>query len=242
MCMPFGDQVLNGYTGECALPCSSSDACPEGMDCDRTRCVYFTSDAEEPMSGAQMGEPQIIEATPSDSLRCSEGCRVLSGYAVDEEAGCVNTAQSTDFGCACGDDSHDFGCVRNAEGVWHVNDPHWFTENGAAAGEWSECTEVEAASAATSCDFSACDVAPPSACSKEDFCATASAGCDGGSPYDGQGCQRVECETDEQCGEGETCTPFECDPRVLGCGYETGSSCSCPPPPPVCNPVSFCLP
>lgn len=34
VCESFGDQVINGYSGSCRLPCTTDDECPDGAFCD----------------------------------------------------------------------------------------------------------------------------------------------------------------------------------------------------------------
>lgn len=37
-CKPFGDQVVNGHTASCSLPCDSNVTCPDGMECQGEEC------------------------------------------------------------------------------------------------------------------------------------------------------------------------------------------------------------
>lgn len=34
ICESFGDQVINGYSGSCRLPCANDEECPDGAFCD----------------------------------------------------------------------------------------------------------------------------------------------------------------------------------------------------------------
>ena len=41
-CEPFGDQVINGHTASCTLPCDANVACPNGMECQFGECLAPT--------------------------------------------------------------------------------------------------------------------------------------------------------------------------------------------------------
>ncbi len=44
ICRSMGDLVINGYRGECALPCETDDECPDGAFCD----AFCWFEADEP--------------------------------------------------------------------------------------------------------------------------------------------------------------------------------------------------
>jgi hypothetical protein len=136
------------------------------------------------------------------------------------------------LGCYCaGNPDAPSNChVRKSDGSIWLGE---FTSPDPNA--FDNCTSLPADLHA--CDFSTCDVPPPSWCSRADTCAVLP--CDT-LEFDSNGCKRPECTSDTDCASTDRCVFEQCR-STSSCAYIPDGTCQCGGPDPCIN-ARFCNP
>jgi hypothetical protein len=89
---------------------------------------------------------------------------------------------------------------------------------------WTACTPAQEEASQINCIYAGCERPPRTLCLTPSFCDAV--GC-GGAEFDENGCRRLPCASDAECGADERCTLTVVQP--MPCTPANGSACECAP-------------
>ena len=106
VCQSYGDLVLNGFGGECILPCNSDGSCPGEMRCIGQRCRFVTFDPHVPCeTDADCSDGFACLAEACDTPR---RCRQQGGVCANQPV------------CDCNGVTHESHCDVAPEPIRHM--------------------------------------------------------------------------------------------------------------------------
>lgn len=194
--------------------------------------------------------PRSMNALASAALAAS----TCLGFALALASGCANDTNvdgksgethflcSTDTDCTRHFGNHEYYCgpkkycESKTDGGTSQGDGGQTGTGGSANGGNGAGGKVGTAGTSSGSDFASCKTPPNSTCSKADTCAAL--GCPS-LEYDENGCQRQECEKDDDCAADERCALNNCE-SPSACMIENGT-CVCSGPD-ICGQRARCNP
>lgn len=170
------------------------------------------------------------------STNCGPNCTPAYGYPfIEASPACVDVSKKEILGCFCPglpDLPYPICHIRKSDGSTWLGEFTSFDDPNA----FENCSGPTFNNF-RSCDFSSCETAPQSWCSREDTCK--SLGC-GSLEFDTNGCRRRDCTSDADCSATDRCVFEQCR-STSSCAYLGDGTCQCGGPDPCIN-ARFCNP